>query len=59
MALNSTRQETNVALNLCRLPSWNYQEDEECLRIVAKDAEQQQQQEEKRLHIGAEDREAA
>jgi len=48
-----------VALNLCRLPSWNYQEDEECLRIVAKDAEQQQQQEEKRLHIGAEYREAA
>ena len=59
MALNSTRQETNVTLNLCRFSSWNYQEDEECLRIVAKDAEQQQQQEEKRLHIGAEDREAA
>ena len=40
---SSTIQETNAALNLCRLPSWNYQEDEECLGIVAKDAKQQQQ----------------
>ena len=36
---SSTIQETNAALNLCRLPSWNYQEDEECLRIEAIEVE--------------------
>jgi len=44
---------------LCRLLTWHYQEDEECLRIVAKEDEQQQEEEETRLRIGAEETEAA
>jgi len=49
----------NYGFFLCHLLTWNYQEDEECLRVVFKEAEQQQEEEEKRLRIGAEETEPA
>jgi len=48
-----------ITVSFCVVYSltWNYEEDEECLRIVAKKAKQQQQEEEKCLRIGAEETE--